>query len=144
MTRWRGIVWAFWCRRGDARRQHDAARAQHPSRLIGWLAVASLLLHGWVPIVIQIHLADPEAGAYAHSRNGPHASVPSGEGPECPLLHSAICLCATFVKLLPAAGAPAPGVAFGARDRRGRFPARRPSRPRPALPFDARAPPGSS
>jgi hypothetical protein len=115
--------------------------------LVGWLAIASLLLHGWLPIVIQAQLVAPEAGGHAHRANAAGAAapaaVPSGEGPECPLLHSAICLCSAFVKLLPAGGAFAPGVAFAARRRRSRFPASRPSRPRPALLFDARAPPVS-
>jgi hypothetical protein len=114
--------------------------------LAGWLALASLLLHGWLPIVIQAQLVAPEAGGHAHRANAATAApaaVPSGEGPECPLFHSAICLCAAFVKLLPAWGAFAPGVALAARRRRSRFPGSGPSRPRPALLFDARAPPVS-
>jgi hypothetical protein len=139
----RGIAQASGSGCEGTRRRNGAGISKRATILSGWLAVASLLLHGWLPIVIQIHLSDPQAPASSHSGNGTDASAPSGEAPECPVFHSAICLCATFVKLLPAPGALVPGAAFAARDRRGRFPARRPSRPRPPLPFDARAPPAS-
>jgi hypothetical protein len=79
-----------------------------------------LLLHGWLPIVLQVQLTAPEAAGHAHhgsaAGHAHHGSaagakpprVPSGEGPECPLFHGAICLCAAFVKLLqtPALAAP--------------------------------------
>jgi len=132
----RGIVQA-------SGRHHGAKRRQG---WFGWLAIASLLLHGWLPIVLQVHLAAPEASRHAHHAHSADATpdaVPSGEGSECPLFHSAICLCAAFVKLLPASGASVPGAAAAARRRRGRFPASRLSRLRPALPFAARAPPVS-
>jgi hypothetical protein len=144
---WRqGIVRASRRGRHPAHRR-SAGGSRRAQGLCGWLAVASLLLHGWLPIVIQAQLVAPEAGGHAHRANAAGAAapaaVPSGEGPECPLLHSAICLCAAFAKLLPAGGALSPGVAYAARRQRNRFPAQRPSRRRPALLFDARAPPVS-
>ena len=143
----RGIAQASGCSCESTRRRSSAGSSKRAKILVGWLAVASLLLHGWLPIVIQIQLVAPEAGGHAHSENAVAAVArpadPSGEGPKCPLFHSAICLCATFVKLLPAPGALVPGAAFAARDRRSGFPARRPSKRRPALLFDARAPPAS-
>jgi hypothetical protein len=144
----RGIAQASGCGCQGTTRRNSAGGSKRATILSGWLAVASLLLHGWLPIVIQIQLVAPEAGGHAHSGNAVAAAAPSGApsgaGPKCPVFYSAVCLCATFVKLLPAPGALVPGAAFAARDRRGRFPARRPSRPRPPLPFDARAPPASS
>ena len=141
----RGIVRASGRHHG-AKRRHNAGASRRAQGWFGWLAVASLLLHGWLPIVLQVHLAAPEASMqapHAHSADATPAAVPSGEGSECPLFHSAICLCAAFVKLLPPSGASVPGVAAAARHRRGRFPASRLSRPRPALLFAARAPPVS-
>jgi hypothetical protein len=145
MDRHRGIV-------ASAGRGHRAVRRcrgvgpGRARRLVGWLAAVSLLLHGSLPIVLQVHLAGPAAGGHAEHGHAASAaappSVPSNEGPECPLFHSAICLCAAFVKLLPAPAASALGPAFAARRRRSRFPAQRPWRRRPALLFDARAPPG--
>jgi hypothetical protein len=122
---------------------------------VGWLAVAALLLHGWLPIVLQVQLTAPEAAGHAHhgsaaghAHNGSAASakpprVPSGEGPECPLFHGAICLCAAFVKLLQTPALAAPLVAAPVRRARGRFAAGRPPRQRRAELFDPRAPPSS-
>jgi hypothetical protein len=118
-----------------------------PPSIFAWLATASLLLPGWLPIALQVHLARPEADGHAHRAHATQVAtapaMPSGHGRECPLLHSAICLCAAFVKVLPASGASASGDAFAARRRRRRLPASRPLRSRRALPFEARAPPDS-
>jgi hypothetical protein len=146
MERRQGIVRASLRPEHGAARRRDADGTRRAQGLVGWLAIASLLLHGWLPIVIQTELVAPEAGGHAHRANAGAAApvaVPSGEGSECPLFHSAICLCAAFVKLLPAGRAPSAGAALAARRRRSRLPASRPSRPRPALLFDARAPPVS-
>ena len=153
MNRRRGIIRASGRHHG-ARRRRNAGDSRRAQGWLGWLAIVSLLLHGWLPIVLQVHLAAievhrappevhlaaPEVNRHAHFAD---AVAPSGEGSECPLFHSAICLCAAFVKLLAASGAPVSGIATAARRRRGRVPARRLSRPRPALLFAARAPPVS-
>jgi hypothetical protein len=141
-------------RRGIARasgRHHGVRRGRnaHERRaqgLFDWLAIASLLLYGWLPIVLQIHLVAPEVSGHGHhakvAEAAPAADLP-GEGRECPLFHSAICLCAAFVKLLATSGPSVRGAASAARRRRGRFLASRLSRTRPALLFAARAPPVS-
>jgi hypothetical protein len=145
---WRqGIVRASVRGQHGARRRRDAEGTRRAQGRVGWLAIACLLLHGWLPLIIQAQLVVLEAGGHAHRANAAGAAapaaVPFGEGPECPLFHSAICLCAVFAKLLPTCGPFAPGAAFAARRRRSRLAASRPSRPRPALLFDARAPPVS-
>jgi hypothetical protein len=115
--------------------------------LLGWLAAASLLLHGWLPILVQVSLVGDAIPPSEHAHHAGAADapgpVPSGEGPECPLFHGAICLCATFAKLLSPAGGPAPGALRKATGKRDRVPDRRRARPRRALPFEARAPPRS-
>jgi hypothetical protein len=113
-------------------------------RLLGWLAAGSLLLHGWLPILLQVSLLASEPGGQGHAHHAGTAdpvAAPAGKSPECPLFHSAICLCATFAKLLPAARAPAVarGPAIGARRRC--WPRPMPPRQPRQLLFDARAPP---
>jgi hypothetical protein len=123
-------------------------RAWH---LPGWLAAASLLLHGWLPILLQVSLLASEPGGHPHVHDAGTAdgaaapgAAPSGKSPECPLFHGVICLCAAFAKLLPAPGAPAlaraPALAVRWRRRRHRGPPRQGRR----LLFDARAPPASA
>jgi hypothetical protein len=147
MGRRRGIVWIAVRPRDRGAGRRCLAGSRH-ARLIGWLAAVSLLVHGWLPILLQVHLAAAEVGGHAYHANAADGAapsqVPSGEGPECPLFHGSICLCATFVKLLSAPGASTPVAASVVRDKRGRFPASRPPRQRPNLLFDARAPPVSS
>ena len=86
----------------------------HTPRLLGWLAAAALLLNGWLPILLQGSLQAAAAGGHGHGHHAAAApgAAPSGKGPECPLFHSAICLCATFAKLLPAPTGPSPARPF--------------------------------
>jgi hypothetical protein len=116
-------------------------------RLLGWLAAGSLLVHGWLPILLQVSLltSEPDGHGPSHHAGAPApAAAPGGKSPECPLFHSAVCLCATFAKLLPAARAPEVVRASVRRARRQRW--RRPMPPRPPrqLLFEARAPPVSA
>jgi hypothetical protein len=125
-----------------------AARTRRGRRVFGWLAAASLLAHGWLPVVLQGSLAEHQGGApHAHQGHLTHETAVaapdlrrSGNGQECPIFHDPICLCAIFVSfLMPANGpVPAPGVARGARIRRADH---HPRPPRPLAFFDARAPP---
>jgi hypothetical protein len=123
-------------------------------RLVGWLVAISILLQGWLPVILQASLLAAEASAHgdsqahhAHHAGAPAQGVPepepTGKGPECPVLHSAVCLCAVLVKVLPppAVGAVlAPATTRRARDR---FRSEKPRRKDCAAPFEARAPPFS-
>jgi hypothetical protein len=132
--------------RGVARWQPAGAGARR-KRLVGWLAAASLLAHGWLPIVLQSSLAGHDGGArHAHHGHPMHEAAVaapnlhrSGHGQDCPIFHHPICLCAVFVSFLMPASAPvpAPAVVRGAR-RRWPRPARRPL---PVVVIRARAPP---
>jgi hypothetical protein len=118
-------------------------------RLLGWLAAASLLVHGWLPILLQVSLLASEPGGHGHvhdtgTADAAPGAAPSGKTPECPLFHSAICLCATFAKLLPAPGAPAVARAPALAARRRCWRRRRPPRQGRRLLFEARAPPASA
>jgi hypothetical protein len=126
-------------------------RAGRAPRLFGWLAAASLLVHGWVPILVQVSLLASEPVGHGHvhvagraDRAAAPGAAPSGKSPECPLFHGTICLCATFAKLLPAPGAPAVARAPALAARRRRRPRGRPPRQGRRLLFDARAPPASA
>jgi Protein of unknown function (DUF2946) len=130
-----------------------ALRHRH-RRPVCWLVAIAILLHGWLPILLQASLLSAEArthgdgqahhahhaGAPAHSTPDP---APARKGPECPVLHSAVCLCAVLVKVLPPPVVVAPLAAATARRAGGRFPAQRPRRQARAAPFEARAPPFS-
>jgi hypothetical protein len=125
-----------------------SARSRRGRRLFGWLAAASLLAHGWLPIVLQASLAGHDGGArHAHHGHLIHEAAVaapdlrrSGHGQECPIFHDPICLCAVFVSFLMPANAPvpAPAVVQGTRRRWPRPPARRPL---PVVLIKARAPP---
>jgi hypothetical protein len=128
-----------------------ALRHRH-RRPVGWLVAIAILLQGWLPVLLQASLLAAEASAHgdsqahhAHHAGAPAQSVPepgpAGKGPECPVLHSAVCLCAVLVKVLPP---PAVGAAFApatTRRVRDRFPSEKPRRTDGAAPFEARAPP---
>lgn len=114
------------------------ARSRSVPRLFGWLAAISLLVHGWLPVVLQGYLAADHA-AYRLAEAGPDLRR-SGHGQECPVFHDPICLCAIFVTFLMPASAPvpAPGIVRSARRRRFKS---RPRRHRRGALFEARAPP---
>ena len=118
---------------------------------LGWLVAIAILLHGWLPILLQVSLLTAEAGAQAHG-HAHHAGAPApttphpgptGKAPECRVLHSAVCLCAVLVKVLPPPVVAVPVAAAMATPARGRFAADKPSRRRRAAPLGARAPPVS-
>jgi hypothetical protein len=113
--------------------------------LLGWLAAGSLLLHGWLPILLQVSLLSSAPDGHPHHA-GPAAPAPApaGKSPQCPLFQSAICLCATFAKLLPAPRAPVVVSAAVCAARRQRWPRAMPPRQPRQLPFEARAPPVSA
>jgi hypothetical protein len=115
--------------------------------LLGWLAAGSLLVHGWLPILLQVSLLTSEPDGHGHPHHtgtAAPATTPAGKGAECPLFHTAICLCATFTKLLPARGAPAVVRASVRGARRLRPPRPMPPRQPRQLLFEARAPPASA
>jgi hypothetical protein len=125
-----------------------------PRRPVGWLVALALLLHGWLPILIQVSVLSVEASAHgdSHAHHAHHAGAPAhgvpdpapaGKGLDCPVLHGAICLCAVLVKVLPPPVIAVPFVAAMARAARGRYPARRAPRQRQVALFEARAPPVS-
>ncbi|HEX5079687.1 MAG TPA: hypothetical protein VFV80_11100 [Geminicoccaceae bacterium] len=111
--------------------------------LAGGFAVAALLLQGWVPVLLQTHLASREA--VGHARHGAAGamptSAPSRTLPECPLFHGPVCLCALFVSFVPAPAIPLPQAGAPVQLARSRFAAARPRRQRRAARFDRRAPP---
>jgi hypothetical protein len=116
-------------------------------RSLGWLAAGSLLLHGWLPILLQVSLltSEPDGQGHPHpTGTAAPAAAPAGKSPQCPLFHSAICLCATFAKLIPAPRTPAVVRAAVCPGRRRRWPYQRAARPPRQLPFEARAPPVSA
>jgi hypothetical protein len=124
----------------------DAARSRRRHRLFGWLAAASLLAHGWLPIVVQASLAGSHGGD-RHARQAAHepaVAAPdlrrSGHGQECPIFHDPICLCAIFVSFLVPAREPVPAPVV-IRSARRRTPRPQLTRPRPVALFKARAPP---
>jgi hypothetical protein len=125
--------------RRDRPRGRRRARAPH---LLAGLAAASLLLHGWLPILLQVSVLAPAAGAHGHAAHA-RGAAPPGKSPECPLFHGAICLCASFAKLLPAPAGPAPARLPATRAARRRRAVRRPPPRRRTALFDARAPPRS-
>ena len=116
-------------------------------RSLGWLAAGSLLLHGWLPILLQVSLLTSEPDGQGHPHHAgtaAPAAAPAGKSPQCPLFHSAICLCATFAKLLSPLGAPAVAQSLAFAARRRRWPHQRAPRPPRQLLFEARAPPASA
>ena len=116
-------------------------------RLFGWLAAGSLLLHGWLPILLQVSLLASAPGGPGHAHHAGTAdptAAPTGKSPECPLFHTAVCLCAIFAKLLSPPGAPAVARSSAFAARRRRWPRQRPPRQGRQLLFDARAPPASA
>jgi hypothetical protein len=123
-------------------------------RRVGWLVAIAILLQGWLPVVLQASLLAAEASAHgdsqghhAHHAGAPAQSVPepapAGKGPECPVLHSAVCLCAVLVKVLPPPAVGAVLAPATTRRARGRFRSEKPRRKDCAAPFEARAPPFS-
>jgi hypothetical protein len=97
-----------------------------------------------LPILLQVSLLAAEAGGHGHHAGAAGAAAapaPSGESPECPLFHGAICVCATFAKLLPAPGGPTPARPSATRSARRRCGGPRLPRQRRTVLFDARAPP---
>jgi hypothetical protein len=130
------------------------AGSSRRARLVGWLVAIAILLQGWLPVLLQASLLAAEASAHvdsqaqhAHHAGAPAQNVPEpapvGKGPECPVLHSAVCLCAVLVKVLPppAVGAVlAPATTRRARDR---LPSGKLRRKDYAASFEARAPPFS-
>jgi hypothetical protein len=118
-------------------------------RWLGWFAAASVLLQGWLPVVVQASLLPSHRGErYAHdipicsATTAAAATVPRpGQAPKCPVTHGAICLCAIFVSLLAPEPGPAPGPPPAIRSARRRLPTRLPVRSLPITPFGARAPP---
>jgi hypothetical protein len=116
-------------------------------RSLGWLAAGSLLLHGWLPILLQVSLLTSEPDGHGHPHHtgtAAPATTPGGKGAECPLFHSAICLCSTFAKLLLAPRAPEVVRAFVRGVRRQRWRRSKPPRQTRHLLFEARAPPASA
>jgi hypothetical protein len=137
-------------------------------RAIGWTVAIAILLNGWLPILFQAAFVAAESDArdsihahhadhasadhakHAHHTNDAHASAqpepapaPTSKGPECPVLHSAVCLCAVLIKVLPAPIATGVLAAATARRVRVRLPEQRPRRSVGVAPFEARAPPSS-
>jgi hypothetical protein len=123
-------------------------------RPVGWLVAIAILLQGWLPVLLQASLLAAEASAHgdtqahhAHHAGAPAQSVPepapAGKSPECPVLHSAVCLCAVLVKVLPPAAVGTVLAPARTRRARDRFPAEKPRRKDYAAPFEARAPPFS-
>jgi hypothetical protein len=129
-----------------------ALRHRH-RRPVGWLVAIAILLQGWLPVLFQASLLAAQASAHgdsqahhAHHAGAPAQSVPepkpARKGPECPVLHSAVCLCAVLVKALPPADGGAVLAPATTRRVRDRFPSEK-RRTDCAAPFEARAPPVS-
>jgi Protein of unknown function (DUF2946) len=118
-------------------------------RRFGWLAAVSLLLQGWLPILLQVAMVaghgndwDPQDTPICSAAAAVAAASPRPtRGPECPVTHDRICLCAIFANLLTPELGPAPTPPLVVRRARRRPPAQRPVRSRPVAPFEARAPP---
>jgi hypothetical protein len=116
-----------WCPYSVGKWHPGAARSRRGRRVFCWLAAASLLAHGWLPVLLQASLAEHQGGARqgqnGHLTHEDAATVPdlsrSDHRQKCPIFHDPICLCAIFVSfLMPANGpVPAPGVARSARTR---------------------------
>ncbi len=118
-------------------------------RRLGWLAAASLLLQGWLTVVLQVAMVAGH-GADRDAQDTPicsaavavaAASSRPTQGPECPITHDPICLCAIFANLLAPELGPAPTAPVAIRGARRRLRTQRRIRPRPVAPFEARAPP---
>jgi hypothetical protein len=118
-------------------------------RRLGWLTAVALLLHGWLPVVLQTSRIGAQAGVRdpsdvpicsAAAAGAAVASRPA-RGPECPVTHDPICLCAIFASLLAPDLGPAPAPPPAVRGARRRLSTRRPARSRPLSPFEARGPP---
>lgn len=132
------------------RRGHNGSVGSSRARAAcGWLVAISMLVHGWLPVLLQASFVSAAAVSHAHdhhadapAQTAPDAA-PTGGGQECPVLGGAICLCAAFVKLLQTPALAAPLAAAPVRRARGRFAAGRPRRQRRAALFDPRAPPSS-
>ncbi len=115
-------------------------------RRLGWLTAASLLVHGWLPVVLGATLvashggdryAPPDVPICAAAAASPRPS----RGPECPVTHDPICLCAIFVGALTPDSGPALAPPPALRSARLRLPNRPPVRSWPVALFEARAPP---
>jgi hypothetical protein len=117
-------------------------------RRLGWLTAASLLVHGWLPVVLGATLVASAGG----DRYGPDVPICSAaaapprpsRGPECPVTHDQICLCAIFTSCLTPESGPALAPPAALRSARLRLPTRPPVRSWPAARFEARAPPASA
>jgi hypothetical protein len=118
-------------------------------RRFGWLTAVSLLLHGWLPVVLQASVTGAQAGHQdptyvpicSAAVAGDAAASRPARGPECPVTHDPICLCAIFASLLAPDPGPTPAPPPVVRGAGRRFPRPRPLRSRPFAPFAARAPP---
>jgi hypothetical protein len=116
-------------------------------RRLGWLAAVSLLLHGWLPVVLGASLV----AAHGGDRYAPDVPICAAAatsprpapGPVCPVSHDPICLCAVFASLLAPELGPAPAPPLAIRDARRRSRTRSPASSRPVALFEARAPPHS-
>jgi hypothetical protein len=130
--------------------------------LHGWLPILfqAALVEAPAETVREGHAHHAEGAPAHHAQNADHAQqahhahhadapaqpesdrAPTGKAPECPVLHSAVCLCAVLVKVLPAPAATA-SLAATTRHARVRLPPQRPRRQTRLAPFEARAPPFS-
>jgi hypothetical protein len=74
--------------RRDGRWPPGVARLRRGRRLFGWLAATALLMHGWLPIVLQAALAGGHGGSHVehhgHLTHEPAAAAPDPgrSGPE--------------------------------------------------------------
>jgi hypothetical protein len=133
----------------DSRSGPAGALMTSARRRVGWLAAVSLLLHGWLAVVLQASVMAGKADG-RHSPDAPICSAavasaataaPPTRGPQCPVTDDPICLCAMFASLLAPDRGPTPAAPAAVRGTRCRLPTRRAGRSRPIPPFEARAPP---
>jgi len=111
-------------------------------RRFGRLAATSLLLHGWLPVVLAAPTTDAgDVPICSAPTVAPAASPRSGHGPECPFSHGPICLCGLFAQVLGPEPAPMPAPPSATGSARQRRPTRISVRSRPGPLFEARAPP---
>ena len=116
-------------------------------RRCGWLVTLTLLLHGWLPVVLGAALGAeegaqrPVAGVFICSVTRAAAASRSTPVPVCPVTHDSICLCAIFVGCLSPESGPAVAPPMPVRAARLARPVPAPARALPVASFEARAPP---